>query len=56
MPYGDAKAVLNSYNSKSLANEVSLKKVHVLTVSPGPVNTEGMQTSLQSNMVLLSRV
>ena len=51
MPYGAAKAALNSFNSKSLANEVSSKKVHVLTVSPGPVNTEGMQAFLQSNMV-----
>ena len=46
MPYSAAKAALNSY-SKSLAAEVAGKGVRVLTVSPGPVNTEGMQAFLQ---------
>ena len=46
MPYSAAKAALNSY-SKSLSSEVSGKGVRVLTVSPGPVRTEGMDTFLE---------
>lgn len=46
MSYGIAKAALNAY-SKTLSNEVAGKGVRVLTVSPGPVNTGGMNDFLQ---------
>ncbi|MCA1918895.1 MAG: SDR family oxidoreductase [Flavobacterium piscis] len=38
LPYAAAKAGLRNY-SKSLSNEVSLKGIRVLTVSPGWINT-----------------
>jgi NAD(P)-dependent dehydrogenase (short-subunit alcohol dehydrogenase family) len=38
LPYAAAKAALRNY-SKSLSNEVALKGVRVLTVSPGWINT-----------------
>ncbi|RKR84090.1 NAD(P)-dependent dehydrogenase (short-subunit alcohol dehydrogenase family) [Mucilaginibacter gracilis] len=43
--YGVAKSALNTY-SKSLSNEVASKGIRVLTVSPGPVKTEGMEAFL----------
>lgn len=46
MPYGVAKAALNSY-SKTLANEVAAKGVRVITVSPGPVKTGAMDAFLE---------
>jgi NAD(P)-dependent dehydrogenase (short-subunit alcohol dehydrogenase family) len=46
MPYAVAKAALNCY-SKALANEVSGKGIRVLTVSPGPVKTGGMESFLK---------
>lgn len=45
--YGVAKSALNTY-SKTLSNEVAIKGVRVLAVSPGPVKTEGMDKFLAS--------
>jgi NAD(P)-dependent dehydrogenase (short-subunit alcohol dehydrogenase family) len=45
--YGVTKAALNNY-SKALANEVALKGVRVITVSPGMVKTAAMETFLNS--------
>ncbi|OGX90861.1 SDR family oxidoreductase [Hymenobacter coccineus] len=42
LAYGVTKAGLNSY-SKSLALELASKKVRVLTVSPGPTRTAGLE-------------
>jgi NAD(P)-dependent dehydrogenase (short-subunit alcohol dehydrogenase family) len=44
-PYGVAKAALNSY-SKTLAKELTPKGVRVITVSPGMVATEAMNSFL----------
>jgi len=46
MIYGITKSALNTY-SKTLSGEVASKGVRVLTVSPGPVNTGGMEEFLQ---------
>lgn len=46
LAYGVSKSALNTY-SKALSNEVASKGVRVLTISPGPVRTEGMEKFLE---------
>jgi NAD(P)-dependent dehydrogenase (short-subunit alcohol dehydrogenase family) len=47
LAYGVTKAALNSY-SKALATELASKKVRVLTVSPGPTRTAGLETFIEN--------
>ena len=47
LPYAAAKAGLINY-SKSLSNEVALKGVRVLTVSPGWIRTENVKVWLET--------
>src|SRR5215217_1358980 len=46
LPYAAAKAALINY-SKSLSNEVALKGVRVLTVSPGWIMTDGAKRMME---------
>ena len=47
LSYGVAKAALNNY-SKALANEVAIKGIRVVAVSPGMVNTTAMEAFLHN--------
>jgi NAD(P)-dependent dehydrogenase (short-subunit alcohol dehydrogenase family) len=47
LAYGVTKAALNSY-SKALALELASQKVRVLTVSPGPTRTDGLEKFIES--------
>lgn len=47
LSYGVSKAALNNY-SKALSDEVALKGVRVVTVSPGMVQTTAMETFLNN--------
>ncbi|RAV28767.1 SDR family oxidoreductase [Sinomicrobium soli] len=47
LSYGVSKAALNNY-SKALANEVAIKGIRVIAVSPGMVNTTAMKAFLHN--------